>query len=66
MTEDFLERMKHNMRLADKMAVICRDQGKSAIRAKCPDCDGHLQMRYKGPKAFRFWCDGTCGKRMMG
>lgn len=62
----FGEQMIKTVKLADKMAVICKRDGKTAIRAKCPDCDGYLQMRYSGTRAFRFWCDGTCGKRMMG
>ena len=61
-----IEQFVKTVKLADKMAVICKEKGKTAIRAKCPDCDGYLQMRYRGPKAFRFWCDGTCGKRAMG
>lgn len=63
---EFVDRMMATVKLADKMAVITKKKGKSAIQAKCPDCDGYLQMRYGGPRSFRFWCDGTCGKQMMG
>lgn len=51
--------------LADRLATVMKKKGLKKARAKCPDCPGFLQGRLNGPRAYRFWCDGTCGKALM-
>lgn len=57
--------MLKTVELADKLATVMKKKGLKQARAKCPDCAGYLQGRLNGPRAYRFWCDGTCGKALM-
>lgn len=62
----FLDTLKTTLRDADKLKQVMLKRGLVKAKAVCPECGGMLQGRLSGRKNhMRFWCQGTCGRRMM-
>lgn len=67
MTEaDFMASIRSTIRDAGKLKQVMLKKGITAARAPCPECDGEMQGRLAGQRNhMRFWCTGTCNRKMM-
>lgn len=65
-SQEFMKRFGTTLRDAARLKRVMLKRGLRRAQAKCPECDGMLQGALAGRKDhMRFWCTGTCGRRMM-
>ena len=63
---DFMASVRTTIRDAVKLKTVMLKKRLDAARAPCPECGGEMHGRLAGPrKHMRFWCTGTCNRRMM-
>lgn len=65
--EELMAKFASTIEDAMKLKRVMLKKGMVRARAECPKCGGWLQGRLSGPPKnhMRFWCEGTCGRRMM-
>lgn len=65
-TDDFRRRIKSSIRDAVKLKKAMIKKNLRRAKAKCPECEGHIQGALVGRRDhMRFWCDGTCNRQLM-